>query len=192
VAVTLEATPGAADANSFEEVEEADEYFETRLHAEVWVDADPADKTIALIMATRVISASLSPYRYYVSDGNFYRTRSTWTGVPSTSTQALPWPRIGMQNRNGVDIPDDEIPVELKQATSELALVLLSTDVTADNPVITGGITDLTAGPVSLSFKDYIETKVLPNAVLDMLVPSWLTDEVIEGRSSAVFRVVRE
>jgi hypothetical protein len=197
VPVVLNSDPLDPDANSFTDVDFADAYHEARLHSDAWVDADADEKPIALIMATRVITAILSPRRTFIPEKGYTRVSPTWTGTPATDDQALPWPRISMLTRNGVAIPDDVFPNELQEATAEFALQLLSTDRTLDNDVVAGGITDLSAGPVSLSFKEYIEAKVLPDAVVNLLVPSWLTEETIEGTAAtggggARFRMVGE
>ncbi len=55
MAITLDATKGAATANSYATVEEADSYFESTFGAEEWADILPADKQKLLITATRMI-----------------------------------------------------------------------------------------------------------------------------------------
>jgi hypothetical protein len=78
----------------------------------------------------------------------------------------------------------------LKNAVAELALQLLQSDLTQDNAISVQGITSLRAGPVSLTFKDSIDTKVIPDAVWALLPPSWFTDAVIEYVNSAEFVVI--
>lgn len=195
MSLVLIATSGAVDANSYPTLAEAQTYWESRLFTGIWDDSD--DQTAALVWATRTLDALLSPRRYYVPgvDGapGVYRTRPTWTGAVATQTQALAWPRFNMLNRNGVAILSTVIPRELKEATAELAGWMSQADRTADNDVAVQGITDLKAGPVSLSFRKFLDTsKVLPDSVLDLLVPSWLTNEVVSGAFSAEFDVVSE
>lgn len=196
--MALIATPGASNANSYLEVAEADAYYATRLFATIWTSATTPTKEAALIMATRVLNAMLSPYRQYVpasgSVAAYYRTRPTWTGTVATTTQALAWPRIGMYNRNGVAILQTVIPQELKEATAELAGQLIRADRTLDNSVAVKGITGIKAGPVSLTFRNDVDlmTKVLPDAVLMLLVPSWLTEQIIDSVQRAEFDVVSE
>ena len=175
---TITATPGAANANSYLTVAEADAYHESHLYSEVWDDADADQKIKALIMATRLLdafyswsgssltqrqSSRLPAYAYY-----------TWTGDAADGTQGLCWPRTGMVNRNGYDIPETEIPQALKEATAEFAKQLIVSDRTADNDIDVQGITSVKAGSVSLTFKDMIESKVIPDAVQWLLVPSWI------------------
>jgi len=156
----LDAEPGSATANSFLTVEEADDILSGRpsTYTTAWFeDADDDDKAAALIWATTIIGA-----------------RTCWTGGASLETQALTWPRIGMTNRNGFAIPEDVVPYELKVATAELALKLLSADLTADNDASAQGLKRVKAGPVEVEWKDEVAAAALPGIVQDYLVPSWL------------------
>jgi len=96
-----------------------------------------------------------------------------------------------MLDRNGNAIGSGIIPQELKDATAELAGHLAKGDRTIDSDVVIQGITSIKAGSVSLSFKDSFDaTKVIPDVVLSLLIPSWLTDELIEGANRAMFDVI--
>ena len=186
MALILVATPAAANANSYETLVEANAYFESRLPlSPPWEDAE--SPSAALVMATRTLESSFMPGKRLVQagDASYYVTRRQWTGTPSTTTQRLSWPRTGMYDRNGNLIPSGEIPYELKDATSELAGQLIGSDRTLDNDVIVQGITSLKAGSVALSFKDSIAPQVLPDAAVNMLPPSWFTDEIIAAAYSA-------
>jgi hypothetical protein len=169
--MTLVTTPGAADAVSYASVAEADAYHLTHLYATDWDAASETQKEAALVMATRVLDAS----------------PRAWLGAASVETQALGWPRTGLVNRNGFAIASGELPSALKQATAEFARQLLTADRTADNAIVLQGIASLSAGPVSLSFRDrepeYLAITrkesleaVVPDAVIALLVPSWLKD----------------
>lgn len=189
---TLVATPGAADANSYLTLAEALAYYETRTEVAGWEDAD--DQNVLLMMATRVLNAMTRPIVTYVpaSGGRaaYYKTSSTWTGTPSTTTQKLAWPRTGMYDANGNAIAVDAIPQDLKDATAELAGALGASDSTLDNDVIVQGITSVKAGSVALTFKDMIETHVIPDMVWNLMPASWFTDEVISMEKTALFDVV--
>lgn len=189
---TLIATPNASNANSYLTVAEAQAYFDTRLPIAGW--DDNADQEALLIMASRVLNFALAPRKRFVrpSKGElgYFITSRTWTGLPATTTQALSWGRIGMSDLNGNAIAPDVIPQELKNATAELAGALGTSDLTLDNDVVVQGIKSVKAGSVSVDFKDDVSvTKLLPDTVFDMLVPSWLTDEVFEYSPTAVFEV---
>lgn len=156
---TVIATPGTADANSYVTVAEADAYFDTRLNATAWLSAEPAVKERGVIMASRLLDSMYE-----------------WDSFPSASTQALQWPRTGLLAANQISfVPNDAIPKELKNAASEFALALIAggtNDLTANSDVETLGITQLTAGPVSMSFREGVVAKVVPDAVFHAL-PSW-------------------
>jgi len=189
----LVATPGDPTANSYLTLAEALDYFLSRAPVSGWENAD--DQNALLMHATRLIDALLSGVREWIppQSGNagYYRIHSKWTGAPATATQALAWPRIGMFNRNGVAIASNVIPSELKNAVAELAGALGTKDVTVDSDIAIQGITSVKAGSVSVGFaQGSLTTKMLPDAVLLYLVPSWMTDETNEGAFSAQFDVV--
>jgi hypothetical protein len=189
--VTLVTTVAGATSNSYATQAEADAYFNARLPLEPpWEDAD--DPTAALATATRVLDSFVQPLRILVrgDGGDFYITRRQWTGAPATTTQRLAWPRTGMYDKNGNAIPSNVIPEDLKFAQSELAGLLLISDTTLDNAVRVGGIKSVSAGSVSVSFKDMIEQHVLPEFVWFLMPASWFTDEILTPARPALFDVV--
>ncbi len=192
---TIDATVGGVASNSFGTLAESAVYFATRSTIQAWEDAD--DQSVLLIMATRVMEASFaSPKRILMrnvlrgSVQAYYRTSPTWTGTPASTTQALSWPRDGMYTRNGVLIPSNVNPQELKNAEFELAGQLAISDRTLDNDVIAQGLTSVKAGSVSLGFKSDFEFEVIPGAVWNLLVQSWLTDELYEPALMAEFAIL--
>lgn len=189
---TIDATVGGANSNSYETMLEANAYFDSRLPLNPpWVTSGGE---VALIMATRVLDALARPLKTLIPGQGgapaYYRVRPQWTGSPATSTQRLAWPRIGMLDSNGNVIPSDVIPQQLKDAESELAGQLLKTDRTLDNDVSIQGITSVRAGSVSLTFKENIMAQVLPDAVYNLMPPSWLTDELYVPALEANFDVI--
>jgi len=188
--MALDATVGGPLSNSYETVSEAQSYMDTRLPIIEW---DSANQEAMLIMGTRVLNAMASPHRVLRRDScdcQYYLIARTWTGAPATTTQRLAWPRTGMFDRNGNAIPDNVIPQDLKDALSELAAQLSKADTTLDNDVSVQGIKSVSAGSVSVTFKDNIEAHVLPDAVLNLMPPSWFTDELIEYTNRAEFDVI--
>lgn len=174
---TLIATVGSPTANSYQTLAEATSYFDSRLPLPTaWGSLGSTASNRALIMATRVLDSLLQP-RSVIRDG-YYVTQRQWTGTPATATQKLAWPRIGMYDANGNAIASTDIPSALKEAQAELAGQLLMSDTTLDNAVSVAGITSLSAGSVSLSFKDMIEQHVLPDAVWMLMPASWYTNEL--------------
>ena len=187
-------TVGGATSNSYLTIEEANDYFDTRLPIAGWTNADEDTKAALLIMATRTLDSLLTPLKTYVpasgSASAYFRVRRAWTGSPASTTQRLAWPRSGMYDRNGNAIPTTVIPHELKEATAELAGQLSISDRTLDNEASVQGLKSVSAGSVSLSFKDYIEAKVLPDAVWNLLPPSWYSEEIIIPAFTALFDVI--
>lgn len=84
------------------------------------------------------------------------------------------------------------IPQDLKDAESEFAGQLLQGDRSLDNSVIVQGLRSVKAGSVALSFKDAIIAQVLPDAVLNIMPQTWLTDEAYVLANQAVFEVASE
>lgn len=168
--MTLNATAAATDANSYATVAFADSYHEGRLYADVWTQANATKKAAALVQATTMIDAFFSTHP------------RAWEGSPTTTTQALCFPRTGLTLRNGNLVDSATIPTDLAKAASELARQLLSSDLSADNAVANQGITSLSAGPVSLSFKQEIASKPIPDAVLQLVPSHWYSDIVRDGK----------
>lgn len=196
---TVVATPNTFDANSYTTRTRGDSYYGVRLFATAWTGASADTKDTALIMATRVMDASLTARRVFSppvgSKAGYYTVRPTWTGMRSAlNLSKLAWGRIGMVDRNGVAIDETVFPDELQDATAELAGQLIKADRTLDNNIALKGITDIKAGPVSLSFASGAAafSQGLPQAVLDLLVPTWLTEQVVHGMYQASIEVVSE
>lgn len=169
---TIDATPGGSAANSYCTLAEANTYHDSRLANSAWTSASSANQTVALVMAARVLDAMYD-----------------WVSWRTTTTQALEWPRTGVLAKNElVNIGDMVIPQELKNAQAELAFQLLSGDRTLDSDIETQGITGLSAGPVSLSFKNEVYAKVIPDAVYNLIPYWWGT---VRGRSAETRDLMR-
>ena len=170
--LVIDATPAGPSSNSYVLLSEANTYHTERLQTEVWDAADDATKNISLVMATRLMDQML-----------------IWDQYPTTDTQALQWPRTGVLAASLlVEIGTFEIPKELKWATSEFARQLMASDVTANNDIEAQGITSLSAGSVSLSFKDSFKVKVVPDAVTFLLPSWWFT---VRGQKSGIRNLMR-
>jgi len=154
---TLDATPAGAASNSYATVAESDAYHDARLHSDDWTSASTATKTVALIMATRTMDALFE-----------------WAAWPTTTTQVLQWPRNAVPRRGGLTyVGNMEIPPELKNATAELARLLIVEDRTADNDIETNKLKSLTADPVTLVFGDGVTAKPIADLVAALLPPEW-------------------
>lgn len=105
--VTVIATPGAADANSYLTVAEGDAFADERLGTLTWSSSTEADKSKALVQATR------------------YMDTLQYIGDKASTTQALLWPRSDA-TCGDKQYADDVIPPEVQQATFDLAEGLLN------------------------------------------------------------------
>jgi hypothetical protein len=185
--VALKTDVGAIDADSYASLAEGDAFAASHLYAAAWIALADASQEAALRMARVILDAS----------------PKAWTGSQATQTQALRWPRIGMLTRDGVAIPSNVNPEDLKRAQWELARQLALADRTADNSIINQGITSLSAGSVSLSFADasvnnsLLVTRsirelnalaaVLPDAVKFLIPPSWFLPDAEAAAASGQF-----
>lgn len=112
--VTVTATAGASNANSYITVATGDDLANVYLGTLAWSSASTDNKGRALIMATR------------------YLDELDWIGSRASTTQALAWPRTdaecGEQSYSSTVIPQP-----IKQACFDLAEALLTT------PTLLGG-----------------------------------------------------
>lgn len=150
----LVATIGGEGSNSYITLDDAELYFETRLHKAEWTAATDDDKEIALMWATRLLDASIE-----------------WKGTVVDTDQALQWPRADVYDRNDTLIAETVIPSDILNATCELALALIRSERTADLDQDSQGLRRLKAGPVELEFKDLVQAKVIPDAVYAYVRP---------------------
>lgn len=195
----IDATPGGALSNSYSSMAEANAYHEARLPLDpAWVPSGETEASL-LIMATRVLDSMAVARKVLRFDGRggpqgrpYYVTSRAWTGEVATATQALAWPRTGMTDRLGRTILSTVVPNELKEATAELAGQLKAGDRTLDLTAAVEGISEVKAGSVAVKFaSDLIAARqVLPEAVVALLPPSWLTDEIVTPATEARFRAL--
>jgi hypothetical protein len=158
--LVLDATVGGANSNSYITVARANEISEYDILTTVdWFVADVDDKIRALVSATRQLDTL------------------PWVGERATTTQALAWPRVNAVI-NGRTVATDEIPIEVEQATYDLALALLR-EAKAGASAATSG--DLIPG---------IPNSQLKRAKLDVLEIEWRTDGLPSNRASTYSALV--
>lgn len=128
MAVTIVATAGAANANSFVTEEEMTAYCDGRLNASIWTGAE--EQVAALVEATRDINLM------------------TFKGTRVNATQKLAWPRDWAIDPDKPEVEyignielmyfeNTIVPQRVKDATCELALQYLkqgSTDLAVADP----------------------------------------------------------
>ena len=135
--------------NSYIDIEEADEYFSGRLHAESWSGADSETKEKALRQATKEID------------------RQPLTGRKTTDNQALAFPRY----------PDEEIPEAVKEACCEEALALLERGNSQRRKLQQEGVQSFTLGNMSESYAAGAGRGLLSQEAKELLRP-WLIGAV--------------
>jgi hypothetical protein len=190
MSLTVIETPADPAANSYVTLAEADAYMATRLHSDAWLTLTDDQKSASIISATSWLDICF-----------------IWTGTPTTTEQALGWPRTGMLTRNNQPIDPMELPFDLKKATAEFSVSLAAAQRTADNDAANQGIAEMKAGPVSLKFFDksgsladgpefaYLN-RIIPDAVRLIIPPSWyvhatLGDVIAGQQTDFLFRVDR-
>jgi hypothetical protein len=137
---------------------EADAYFDTRIDAGAWLNAQDDDQESALVTATLILD------------------ENQFIGVAVSSTQSLAWPRKGayiFDPRLGqeVNFSVSEIPKRMKQAVLEMAHHLLSNENLLDNK--TQNFEEISIGTITLkdSNNDTTRTPVVPSIVRKYLKP---------------------
>ena len=142
----FDATAGAATANSYASVAEADAYLAVRGDTSTWTALTTGEKEAKLQWAA------------------LYLDTLTFKGTRSTSTQALQWPRIGVWDRDGFEV--DGIPQALKNAQAEMAFQLIANDWTQGLGPVTNET--LSVGSISLGRETH---RAFPAPVLALLRP---------------------
>jgi hypothetical protein len=104
---------GLANATTYASLKEADDYHERRFYADVWKKAQPEEKKAALVWATKWLDL-----------------HANWLGDPSSTGQALRWPRTGVPSIDGnTTIAGNVLPGDVTDATAELARLHLEKDI---------------------------------------------------------------
>lgn len=148
--------------NTYVTMVEADAYFDTRIDAGAWLNAQDDDQESALVTATLILD------------------ENQFIGVAVSSTQSLAWPRkeaytfdprLGQQ----VTFGNEEIPKRLKMAVLEMALHLLSNENLLDNK--SQNFEEISIGTITLkdSNNDTTRVPMVPTLVKKYLKPLLVT-----------------
>jgi len=157
----IDATVGGSSSNSYVTLAEANTYMGDRLHTTAWTAATNDTKNSALLWAARLLDRTVR-----------------WSGSKASESQSMEWPRSGMIYHDGSEVPDDEIPVAIKEAQIETAFSLLSGDRLAENSVSAQGINKIKAGPVEIGFSSSIEmTSAISDNVMSLIPQEWYLNE---------------
>jgi hypothetical protein len=132
-------------SGSYCTIEEANEYFAGRLHAESWGETSDEDKEKALRQATKAID------------------RQLLKGRKATDTQELAFPRY----------PDTEVPEAVKEACCEIALVLLERGNSQRHKLQQEGVQSFTLGNMSETYAPGAGRGLISQEAKELLRP-WL------------------
>ncbi len=157
--------------NSYISLADATAYHDTRLHNAEWTAATDENRQRALIWSTRLL------------DQNF-----RWRGSRVDEDQPLQFPRYNVYDYDGFYVEEDEIPKKLRDATAELALLLLTSDRTLSDEPDTQGIRELNVGTIGLKFNAVDRHTVIPNSIRDMVSEFIMTDLDSPGTSVRLTR----
>jgi len=136
-------------SGSYCTIEEANEYFAGRLHAESWGQSDESTKEKALKQATRAID------------------RQLLKGRKMNPEQELAFPRH----------PDTEVPEAVKEACCEEALALLERGNSQRRTLQQEGVQSFTLGNMSESYAAGAGKGLLSQEAKELLRP-WLIGSV--------------
>jgi len=144
--------------NTYVTMAEADAYFDTRIDAGAWINADADDHESALVTATLLLD------------------ENQFIGVAVSSTQSLAWPRkdaIYFDPKLGMEksVTTDTYPKRVKVATFEMALHLLTNENLLDNKTQTFERIKVGSIEIEDSTKDVLKIPVLPLRIKKLLSP---------------------
>lgn len=144
--------------NTYVTMVEADAYFSTRIDAGAWLNAQDDDQESALVTATLLLD------------------ENQFIGVAVSSTQSLAWPRkdaIYFDPKLGIEksVTTETYPKQIKMATYELALHLLTNENLLDNKTQTFERIKVGSIEIEDSTKDVLKIPVLPLRIKKLLSP---------------------
>src|SRR6266567_7875310 len=114
-----------SDANSYTALAYADDYVSTNAFASAdWLALTDDAREKLLVRASKYLDRIVK-----------------WNGTRVDDESGLRWPRTGVFDGDGFEIPEDMIPFVLQDAVCELASYLMNDDWTAPQP--TRGMTEL-------------------------------------------------
>lgn len=185
--MSLNSTSGAADAESYASVAEANAYFTAR-GVTTWIGSD-AQKENALRVGVGYLE-------------NQYRDR--WVGIRTTQEQSMAWPRVDglrgyyrgytqlLLDLDGWPIPQTTVPTQLKSANAEAALLAL-TGVSLEPRLIRGNMIKSTSDQVDVLKTEIVYQDGAPAVDRFLVIEGLLRGLVTSnpGASSGNIRMVR-
>lgn len=168
MALTLDSTAKGANANAYVDEAGADAVMDGRGFKTDWTSASTVEREVALVWATTIIE------RYY----------HMWKGdATEAETQRLSWPRGDVYTPDGRLLDKDTIPEFLKEATAELALILIANNQVEDKGT---GLTSFSAGSLSMVFDKQDRKNTIPDSVRAVLRDYGTVREIRNGHMKLV------
>lgn len=166
---------GDADpnANSYTSLEFADDYISTNAFVSAqWESLTDDEKEKYLVRASKYLDRLVK-----------------WNGTRVDDESGLRWPRSGVYDSDGFEIPDDQIPAVLQEAVCELASLLAAgTDWT--QPQDGRGIKEIKVDVIDLKYDSNEAARAtLPDYILTMLSD---LGEVTSGQRPAFKKIIRQ
>jgi len=152
--ITIDATIGGADTNSYLSLADADNLIHQRPFHSAWDSiTDDEEKNAALVWATRILSGY------------------SWKGYIASQTQKQAWPRSGIYDKDGRAQSSLTYPEWLEIACSELAFNVATEDRLADSG--TEGFSEIKVGSIALKIDKSDRVDQTPDYIIDGF-RSWL------------------
>ena len=165
MALTLikETGAGLANANSYADLADGNAYHDGHLYATAWTAATDAQKSTALVMASRLIDAE-----YQFNGSRTFDAQSLqWPRYRCVDPDRDPSIRVGRLMITENWVPENSVPKAVVQATCELARELLIADRTAAPPG--EGLKYLNAGTTQTGYDKTDTRPIIPVVVQALL-----------------------
>lgn len=162
--LVVETGSGDTTSNAYITEASANAYFSNKLYADRWEVALSQQRIRAIITATKTLDDFI-----------------TWKGYRVSENQALAWPRAQVNDQDGYLINNATVPQAVKDATCELAILLLDEDRREEDDM--EGITKIAVGPISIE-RDKNEKPIIPDHVARII-------RFIGSRASDIFEVTK-
>lgn len=158
------------DANSYVDLDFADDYLSINAFvATQWAAQEDEAKEKLLVRASGMLD-----------------TLVLWNGTRVDDDSGLRWPRSGVYDADGFQIPDDVIPDVLKEAVCELAGYLMSSDWSQASS--TRGIKEIQVDVIQINYDTDVTRPSLPDYIIQMLAALGVVNK---GSRPAFKKIIR-
>jgi hypothetical protein len=120
VTLVVEDGSGLSNANAFASVVEITAILDENIYAKpAWSALAPAEQDAVAVRATALIVEDVAARGW------------RWCGWPINASQALPFPRIGLYDREGYPSPSSIVPSAIKRLAADICATLSTVDAAA-------------------------------------------------------------